>query len=90
MAPTRCGSMAVKDIIALCFSGEYTEREMLELTRKRGGLISHLDTSDVLEIKERIRKGDSYAGLVYEAMLYQIGKGIGSCGAERGRSASAL
>ncbi len=81
MAPTRCGSMAVKDIIALCFSGEYTEREMLELTRKRGGLISHLDTSDVLEIKERIQKGDSYAGLVYEAMLYQIGKGIGSCGA---------
>lgn len=77
MAPTRAGVIPPSKIISLCFSGEYTEKELKELFMKNGGLISHLGTSEVLKVKERISRGDRYAELVYNAMIYQVAKSIG-------------
>ena len=34
-------------------------------------------TNNALEVEARIKNGDEYAKLVYEAMAYQISKGIG-------------
>lgn len=79
MAPTRCGSIPVSSIIKMCYSGDYTEREMLEKTTKTGGLVDHLNTTDVRSIVELIKDGGHYAKLVFDAMLYQISKSIGSC-----------
>jgi butyrate kinase len=45
---------------------------------KNGGLVDHLGVSDVREILKRIEDGDSYAKLVYDAMIYQIGKNMGA------------
>ncbi len=81
MAPTRCGSLPVASVVKMCYSGKYTEREMLDKTTKTGGFIDHLDTADVLSILERIEGGDKYAELVFNGMIYQIIKAIGSCGA---------
>jgi butyrate kinase len=78
MAPTRAGSIPGKDIIDMCFSGRYTKKQMMEFMTKSGGLVDHLGTSDVLEVKQRIAAGDNYAKLVYDAMIYQIGKFIGA------------
>lgn len=78
MAPTRSGAIPATGIIKMCFSGEYTQKQMLEKIVKSGGLVDHLGTSEVLEILERIDKGDAYAKLVYDAMIYQIGKQIGA------------
>jgi len=78
MAPNRCGAIPVKAIITKCFSGTYTEGEMTDILRKNGGLMNHLGTDDVRQVLERIKNGDEYAKLVFDAMIYQIAKHIGA------------
>lgn len=81
MAPTRCGQLPVKDVVTMCFSGKYTEKEMREKITKTGGLVDHLGTSDVREVTEMIKNGNQYAKLIYDAMIYEIGKTAGSMAA---------
>jgi butyrate kinase len=81
MAPTRTGSLPAVDLIRLCFSGKYTQKELLGRCMKDGGLVNHLGTADVLEILKRIDDGDTYASIVYNAMIYQIVKAIGAMAA---------
>lgn len=78
MAPTRSGTVPLVAVIKMCFSGKYTEKEMYERITKTGGLVDHLGTSDTREVIKRIESGDKYAKLVYDAMIYQIGKNIGA------------
>jgi len=78
MAPTRAGLIPAVAIIRMCYSGKYTEREMYDRITKTGGLVDHLGTSDVREVLERIKNGDAYAKLIYDAMIYQICKNIGA------------
>ena len=86
MAPTRSGALPVKDVIDMCFSGEYTEDQMDKMVLKSGGFISHLGTADAREVRARADGGDEYASLVYDAFCYQVGKAIGSYAAVlRGR-----
>jgi butyrate kinase len=47
----------------------------------RGGLVAHLGTSDAREVERRIEAGDRHAGLIYEAMAYQIAHEIGGMAA---------
>lgn len=90
MAPTRCGSLPVKSVIRMCSSGRYTERELLDLTSKNGGLMSLLGTADVLEVLKRIKNGDRKAELAMEAMIYQIVKAIGAQTAVLGGDVEAI
>jgi butyrate kinase len=78
MMPSRSGALPAVSVIQLCFSGKYTEKEILNRINKTGGLTDHLGTADVIEIEKRIEGGDKYAELIYEAMIYQIAKAIGS------------
>ncbi len=78
MAPTRAGSIPANALIKMCYSGNYTEKEMYNRITKSGGLVDHLGTADVLEILKRIEQKDSYAKLIYDAMIYQIAKSIGA------------
>ncbi|MDR1797787.1 MAG: butyrate kinase [Clostridiales Family XIII bacterium] len=81
MAPTRCGSIPVVDIIDLCFSGRYSKEELQDKMQKTGGFVDHLGTSDAIEVTRRIEAGDRYAKLVFDAMIYQISKSIGAMAA---------
>jgi butyrate kinase len=78
MAPTRSGALPATALIRLCFSGKYTEKDLYDRVTKNGGLVDHLGISDVQEILKRIEDRDAYAKLVYDAMIYQIGKYIGA------------
>lgn len=78
MAPTRCGQVDVASIIEMCFSGRYSKKQMEAYTSKNGGIVNHLGISDIREVIKMIEKGDEYAKLIYDAMIYQIGKAIGS------------
>jgi len=51
---------------------------MYDRITKTGGLVDHLGTSEVREVVERIKNGDTYAKLIYDPMIYQIGKNIGA------------
>lgn len=81
MAPTRCGSLTVKEVIKMCFSGKYTEKEMKDKVSKTGGWADHLGTSDGMAVCAMIENGSEYARLVYDATIYQICKQIGSMAA---------
>jgi len=78
MAPTRSGAIPVAAVVKMCFSGQYSERQMQDLIIKNGGFVDHLGTSDAREVAKMIADGNKYAKLVYDAMIYQIGKYIGA------------
>ena len=75
-APERAGSVPLLDVIELCYSGKYTQKEMIKKVRGMGGLRDLLGTSDGREIAKMVDSGDQYAKLVMEAQAYQIAKGI--------------
>jgi butyrate kinase len=77
-APERSGAVPVLDVIDLCFSGDFTKKEMQKKVRGMGGMRDLLGTSDGREISKRISEGDERAILVMEALAYQVAKGIAS------------
>ena len=80
-SPERTGSLPNKALIHLCYSGEYSEKELYKLITNQGGLVSYLGTNDVREVMKKIEQGDKYAELIFEGMCYQIAKEIGAMAA---------
>ena len=74
----RTGSLPNKALIHLCYSGEYSEKELYKLITHQGGLVSYLGTNDFREVMKKIDQGDKYAELIFEGMCYQIAKEIGA------------
>ncbi len=77
MAPTRCGSLQAAGLIRYCFDHD-NMKDVLSLTTKTGGFVSHLNTSDALEVYNMANDGDEYAKLIWDTMIYQIVKYIGA------------
>ncbi len=77
-SPERSGTLPVGALIKLCFSGKYTEKELLKMNKGEGGLVAYLGTNSAYEVEKRIQNGDEYARLIYNAMAYQVAKEIGS------------
>jgi butyrate kinase len=79
--PNRAGALPTGPLVKLCFSGKYTEKELLNIFSKESGLKAYLGTADVEEVLRRIEQGDEKAELVFGAMVYQIVKEIGAMAA---------
>lgn len=77
-SPIRAGSLPSGDLIRLCFSGKYSEKELLKKVSTEGGLYAHLGTFSALEVDKRVADGDKEAEFIFEAMAYQVSKTIGS------------
>lgn len=77
-SPERAGSLPAADLIRLCFSGKYTEQQLLKRIAGQAGLTAHLGTNNMREILERIKQGDEHAQLLVDAMLYHTAKQIAS------------
>ena len=75
-SPERAGSLPAADLIRLCFSGKYTERQLLKRIAGQAGLTAHLGTNDMRQILGRIGQGDEHAHLMVDAMLYHVAKNI--------------
>ncbi len=78
MSPARSGNVPAGQLIELCFSGKYTEDEMMKKTYLNGGLKGYLGTSDAIEVEKRIEKGDEEAKFIYKVIAYQLAKEIGA------------
>lgn len=76
-SPERAGKVPCRELINLCYSGKYDKKTMQRKLRGNGGLRAYLNTIDAREVEEMISEGSQEAKLVYEAMAYQIAKGIG-------------
>ncbi|WP_404452958.1 butyrate kinase [Virgibacillus necropolis] len=80
-SPERAGTVPAGDLVSLCYSGQYYRDEMMKKLVGQGGLVAYLQTSDAVEVENRIENGDKEASDTYEAMAYQIAKEIGSMSA---------
>jgi len=80
-SPERAGSLPAADIIRLCFSGKYNEKQLLKRIAGKAGLNAHLGTNNMREVMERISQGDQHAKLIVDAMLYHVAKNIAAEGA---------
>ena len=80
-APDRAGSLPTNELIKTCFSGQYSEAELLRFVSSKGGLVALLGTNSVMEVMERIEAGDERARKMLEAMCYNVAKQIGSLAA---------
>lgn len=76
--PERTGGIPAAPLIQMCFSGAYTEKEMLDKVMKYGGMSAYLGTNDLRKCEKLIKEGDEYASLVLESMAYQVSKEIGA------------
>jgi butyrate kinase len=76
-SPERAGKIQCKALIDLCYSGKFDKKTMQRKLRGNGGLKDYLNTVDAREVEKMINNGDEKAKLVYEAMAYQVAKGIG-------------
>ncbi|MBD5202450.1 MAG: butyrate kinase [Bacteroides sp.] len=78
ISPERSGSLPPGPLIKLCFSGKYTEAELMRMVHGAGGLMAHLGTTSVPEVLDRILNRDLHAMLVLRGMCYSIAKEIGA------------
>lgn len=77
-SPERSGSLPPGPLVHLCFSGKYTEQELIRMVHGAGGLVAHLGTTSVPEVLDRILAHDLHAMLILRAMCYTISKEIGA------------
>ena len=79
MAPTRCGSISLFNILQ--YAKDKDLKELSSLCTRTGGFVSHLGISDAIELTNRAANGDKEAEMVWNTMIYQIEKAIGSMAA---------
>ncbi len=79
--PDRTGWLPVRQLIKLCFSGAFNEKQLDRMAFGEGGLYAYLGTRDLLEVERRIDSGETPAAEVYEAMVYKLAKEIGAMAA---------
>jgi butyrate kinase len=73
----RSGTLPQGDLVRLCFSGKYSEKEVLGMVTGKGGLVSLEGTNDLRVVEERIAAGDAAADLHFRAFGYWVAKAIG-------------
>lgn len=68
-SPERSGGLLAYPLIKLCYSGKYSEAEMINKVSNTGGMYDYLGTKDMVEIEEKIENGDGeskdYNGCIY-------------------------
>lgn len=76
--PERAGGIPPIPLINACFSGKYSKKELMKKLYGEGGVYAYLGTKDMREIEQRVKNGDEFTTLIYDAMIYQICKEIGA------------
>lgn len=80
-SPERAGGLPAKQLVQLCYSGKYSEKELLQRMTKQGGIYSYLGTKNMMEVEQRVLDGDPESSMVLKAMVHQIAKEIGAMAA---------
>lgn len=75
-SPERCGTVPTTQLLELCFSGNWTFKQMKKKIKGKGGFVAHLGTNDARKVLKMIEAGDKHARLIFNALAYQISKWI--------------
>ena len=77
-SPERAGGVPSGDLIKMCFSGKYTEKEVYKKIVGNGGFNAYLGTNDMRDVCKMVDEGDEHATELYDAFIMQVAKDIGS------------
>ena len=77
-SPERAGAVPSGALIKMCFSGEYTEKEVYKKIVGNGGFNAYVGTNDMRDVEKMVNDGDKKAEEVREAFIMQVAKNIGS------------
>ncbi len=77
-SPERAGAVPAGELVRLCYSGKYTEKEMIKQLVGKAGYNAYLGTNDARDVEKAVLEGDEKATLIYNAFVYQVAKDIGA------------
>lgn len=77
----RAGTIPLRELIELCYSGDFKKHELIQEVTFHGGLKAYLPIESLPDVEASILKKDKHAKTVMEAMGYQIAKEIGAMAA---------
>lgn len=77
IAPERAGTIPAGDLVDLCFSGRYSQKEIRSMLVGKGGLVSLTGSNSVKDIATRAEQGDAESKLAIDLMVYTVAKQIG-------------
>ena len=77
-SPERAGAVPSGALIKMCFSGQYTEKEVYKKIVGNGGFNAYVGTNDMRDVEKMVQSGDKKAAEVREAFIMQVAKNIGS------------
>ncbi|NLL36628.1 MAG: butyrate kinase [Fretibacterium sp.] len=86
----RAGGLPAGSLARLCFSGRYSEPDMIRRLNGGAGMKAYLGTTDMREVRRRIDEGDEKASLIYRTMVWQISKEIGAQAVAMGEPVDAI
>jgi len=78
MSLERAGTVPPGQLIRMCYSGKFSQKEMIKKIKGEGGLTAYLGTSDYTEIARLIEEGNEDAIKYIRVMAYQVAKEIGA------------
>ena len=76
MSPQRAGRIANDDLVRLCYSGTYTQQELLKKLNGGSGYMGYFGTQDARKVAAMMEHGDTLAKAVTDAMAYQTSKAV--------------
>lgn len=77
-SPERAGAVPSGALIKMCFSGEYTEKEVYKKIVGNGGFNAYVGTNDMRDVEKLVNDGDKKAEEIRDAFIMQVAKDIGS------------
>ncbi|MBO5509179.1 MAG: butyrate kinase, partial [Lachnospiraceae bacterium] len=78
-SPERAGAVPNGELVRLCYSGKYTEKEMVKQLVGNAGFNAYLGTNDARDVEDlAFNKKDEKAKLILDAFIYQMSKDIGA------------
>lgn len=80
-SPERSGTLPVGAIVDYCYNNNLQHKDIKKMITGHGGLMAYTGSNDAHKLEISVREGDKMAGLLQEAMGYQISKEIGALAA---------
>lgn len=76
MSPQRAGRLPTDQLVKLCFSGKYTQKELMKLLNGKSGFMAYCGTQNGKEVFAMAERGDENARKAIAAIELQVSKCI--------------
>jgi len=77
-SPERSGTLPMNQLVDLCFSGKYSQKQIMKMITGQGGIVAHLGTNDMITVSREAEQGNEPYRTVLDAMLYNVAKQVGA------------